>query len=192
MSISDVDIVSAINEQLRRDPPPEEVLVRIVGVLQRARGLEVPEQRRGRRAAAAASAAIELPGRRPVADEQRWHGNSLPIGDAAAERRARAHPSATFFERLPARQAAAPPAEPPRNERAELTRRLQALMEGSDGKYQHADALDDGSTQIGGLRTKSRSMVADLTAPGVLSGVASRMAAGKPPYIQNGPEDFRF
>ena len=65
-------------------------------------------------------------------------------------------------------------------------------MEGGGGKYAHADARDDGSTQIGGMQTKTPSMVSDLKGTGTLSGLASRLATGKAPYIQNGPGDFRF
>ena len=64
-------------------------------------------------------------------------------------------------------------------------------MEGTDGKYQHADLDPAGGTQIGGMRTKTPSMIgADYGAKGELSGIASQLAKYKP-YIEAGPTDFR-
>lgn len=69
----------------------------------------------------------------------------------------------------------------------------QDLLAGVGGKYCHADSHPDGGTQIGGMRTKSKSMVgADYGTKGEMTGIATALAKGKPPYIQNGKNDFRF
>ena len=81
------------------------------------------------------------------------------------------------------------PITAPIDERARKVRELQAVMEGATGKYLHADARDDGSTQIGGITTRTRSMCGGTNELGAIAG---KLAAGKAPFIQNSPGDFRF
>lgn len=70
---------------------------------------------------------------------------------------------------------------------------IQDLMAGVGGKYRHADLDPEGGTQIGGIRTKSKSMVgADYGKKGQLAGIADVLSKGKPAYNQTGPNDFRF
>lgn len=60
-----------------------------------------------------------------------------------------------------------------------------------ESKYRHADFHPDGSTQIGGMRTMSKSMI-PVGGKGELTAIASVLAKGKPAYNQPGPNDFRF
>ena len=79
--------------------------------------------------------------------------------------------------------------KPPTDVRAQMTRQFQALLNGSGGKYVHADYVGNGATQIGGMTSMTPSMTA--AAVPSMAGVASKMAAGGPPRIRNLPSDFK-
>jgi len=77
--------------------------------------------------------------------------------------------------------------KPPRNNRELDVRKLQDMMIGAHPGYSqnlHADLVSEGRpTQIGGVKTTSKSMIPDLGPEnkGVLSEMAARMARAKPP-----------
>ena len=78
----------------------------------------------------------------------------------------------------------------PVNIRTQKTRQLQALLDGSGGKYVHADYVDNGATQIGGQTSMTPSMTAGSIV-GQMGVVAGQLAAFGPPRIRNLPSDFR-
>lgn len=78
----------------------------------------------------------------------------------------------------------------PADIRERQTRQYQALLEGRGGKYVHADYVNNGATQIGGVTSCTPSMTGGST-EGQMGRVASRLAAGGVPRIRNLPSDFR-
>ena len=67
---------------------------------------------------------------------------------------------------------------------------FQALLDGRGGKYVHADYVQNGATQIGGMTSMTPSMTAG-NKPGQFGTVASKLAGAGPPRIRNLPSDFR-
>ena len=75
-------------------------------------------------------------------------------------------------------------------------KQFQALLEGRGGKYVHADFVDNGATQIGGMTSCTPSMTAGPTSmggytPGQFVSVTAQIAAAGPPRIRNLPSDFK-
>lgn len=80
--------------------------------------------------------------------------------------------------------------KPPVDVREQMTKQLQALLDGRGGKYVHADYVPNGATQIGGMRSMTPSMTAGPI-EGQFAGVATKLGAAGPPRIRNLPSDFR-
>ena len=78
----------------------------------------------------------------------------------------------------------------PVNIRQQKTRQFQALLDGSGGKYVHADYVQNGATQIGGCSSMTPSMT-PAPKDGQFGTVASKLAAAGPPRIRNLPSDFK-
>ena len=78
--------------------------------------------------------------------------------------------------------------KPPTDVRAQMTRQFQALLDGSGGKYVHADFVANGATQIAGVTSMTPSMTAGKS---TFSGVATKLGAAGPPRIRNLPSDFK-
>ena len=76
------------------------------------------------------------------------------------------------------------------NIREQQTRQYQALLAGNGGKYVHADIVQNGATQIGGMTSQTPSMWAGPETP--MSQIASKIIEGGPPRIRNLPSDFRL
>lgn len=184
-------LVQRIEWELRRQPPlPDDVLRRIITVLNRGHEPRPKARVPLERANTGRNDALPTPAR---AGRDPSDVLSLQIGERSAERRA--SPSASLFhcaQILPQRSDDGALLAMYENVREKKVRELQAMMDGTTGKYMHADAMNDGSTQIGGMRSKTPSMVREHGSRGELVGIARKLAQGPPPYIQNGPEDFRF
>lgn len=75
--------------------------------------------------------------------------------------------------------------------REQKTRQFQALLNGSGGKYVHADFVANGATQIGGCTSMTPSMTA-VEKEGIFGAVASKLASQGAPRIRNLPSDFRL
>ena len=80
--------------------------------------------------------------------------------------------------------------QPVVNIREQQTRQYQALLAGNGGKYVHADIVQNGATQIGGMTSQTPSMWAGPETP--MSQIASKIIEGGPPRIRNLPSDFRL
>ena len=80
---------------------------------------------------------------------------------------------------------------PPVDIREKQTRQLQALLDGSGGKYVHADFVENGATQIGGLTSMTPSMTAG-SIEGQFGRVTTIIGAAGPPRIRNLPSDFKL
>lgn len=108
------------------------------------------------------------------------HGMSLPLGRSA---------DANHQRVLARHRARMDTLKVPVNIREQQTRQYQALLEGRGGKYVHADIVQNGATQIGGMTSQTPSMYGGPDTP--MSEIASKMAAGGPPRIRNLPTDFK-
>ena len=64
---------------------------------------------------------------------------------------------------------------------------LCPLLAGNGGKYVHADIVENGATQIGGMTSQTPSMY-----PGSIGTIAGKLVAGGQPRIRNLPSDFRL
>lgn len=109
------------------------------------------------------------------------HGMSLPLGrapDMNHQRVLARHRERTEHLKVPV------------DIREKQRRQYQALLEGRGGKIVHADIVQNGATQIGGMTSQTPSMYGGPDTP--MSQIASKIIAGGPPRIRNLPTDFRL
>ena len=114
-----------------------------------------------------------------VADDGGEMGMSLPLGRQARDVK-QVRTIARHRERVEKMK-------PVVDIRERATRQYQALLEGRGGKIVHADIVENGATQIGGMTSQTPSMY-----PGSIGQIAGRLIAGGEPRIRNLPSDFRL
>ena len=191
-------LIARIDQLLRSGAPPSDrVLEKVATILERARGARDADQdsltATARSTSSVASTAFTASSRPRSAatstvadvaaaadtDEDPLGFMSLQLegkGDAKLERYLSAHLTRNIKK--------------PVDVREQKTRQLQALLDGSGGKYVHADYIENGATQIGGCTSMTPSMTAGKPS-GQLGAVASKLAAQGPPRVRNLPSDFR-
>ena len=176
-------------------PPPDKLLEKIAATLERARSGGADPDDGGltssvRSSASVASSAVtsssrpRTPAAAPAASSALLKTDDDPLGFMSLQLKGMGDTKQqAYLERHAARAI-----RPPANIREQKTRQYQALLAGSGGKYIHADYVNNGATQIGGMT----SMTPSLTAKDPISlAAASKLAAAGPPRIRNLPSDFK-
>ena len=214
----DTDALILRIEQLLRDSPSEATLRNVAGVLARARGGDDDAKQHGAAAAASSSSSSLLPddeedllssvgSSRSVASSRTASQRSTAASTAAAAAAAEARdaddggemgmslplgrtPDANHVRTLERHRARMEVLKKPVDVREKERRQYQALLEGRGGKHVHADIVQNGATQIGGMTSQTPSMWAGPETP--MSQIASKMLAGGPPRIRNLPSDFKL
>ena len=217
--IHEEDLARRIRAALQRQPPlPEHVLEAVIDILRR--GDDAYDDWRPSTASSEASSVLRAPPARPRRCRPARPVAAPPARPAVAARRGRGAPPADdeldgeardgggqpenlslpAHHHYPVRDPQAMAARQAERERGwrsatmdreEKTKKLQDLMA---RKYPHADHADDGCTQIGGAKTKAKSMMRWPAKAGdgtQFSEIGARMMEVKEQSKPPGPGDFR-